>query len=302
MNATNSKGLILVVDDATESVAMLNTALIEQGYTVLIAMDGQQALNISQRITPDLVLMDALMPNMDGFEACQQLKQNTQLSDIPVIFMTGLSSSESVVKGLESGGVDYINKPVKLDELFARIKVHISNARLTRSAHGALDEIGQASFTANSRGEMIWVSAKASETLASQQDLPTPAAEVICPQLKQWLAHTPAKHSMLSLKNLNTALQVRYLGQSSPGEHLLRLVNNDDQSQRDSLRQRFSLTERESEVVLWLARGKTNREIAQILDMSPRTVNKHLEAVFTKLAVENRTSATAVCLAHLNDS
>ncbi|WP_304503126.1 response regulator transcription factor [Agarivorans sp. Alg241-V36] len=68
------------------------------------------------------------------------------------------------------------------------------------------------------------------------------------------------------------------------------------------MRQRFSLTERESEVVLWLARGKTNREIAQILDMSPRTVNKHLEAVFHKLAVENRTSATAVCLAHLNDS
>ncbi|WP_411992359.1 response regulator [Agarivorans sp. DSG3-1] len=301
MNTASSKGVILVVDDAAESLAMLNTALNEQGYTVLIAMDGQQALDISLRINPDLVLMDALMPNMDGFEACQLLKQDSDFSDIPVIFMTGLSDSESMIKGLESGGVDYIHKPIKLDELFARIKVHLSNARLTRSAHGALDELGQATFTINNKAAVIWRSAKAATLLSSISIELNQNLELLTQQLKTWLMHKPEKHSVLSLAKLDKPLQIRYLGQSSPGEHLLRLVDNDEHSMRDSLRQRFALTERESEVLFWLARGKTNREIAQILDMSPRTVNKHLEAIFQKLAVENRTSATAVCLAYLNE-
>ncbi|UPW17790.1 response regulator [Agarivorans sp. TSD2052] len=301
MSTTDSKGIILVVDDAAESLGMLNTALIEQGYTVLVAMDGQQALNITQRINPDLILMDALMPNMDGFEACQLLKKNSDSSDIPVIFMTGLSDSESVIKGLESGGVDYIHKPIKLDELFARITVHLHNARLTRSAHGALDEMGQATFTFSSKGQVIWTSSKAKLILSSVDFEASETADIVCQQLRQWLTHAPEKHSLLSVKKISKPLQVRYLGQSSPGEHLLRLVDNDEQSIRDSLRQRFNLTERESEVVFWLAQGKTNREIAQILTMSPRTVNKHLEPVFQKLAVENRTSATAVCLAYLND-
>lgn len=301
MNALDSKGIVLVVDDSAESVGMLNAALIEQGYTVLIAMDGQQALNITERITPDLVLMDALMPNMDGFEACQLLKDNDELSDLPIIFMTGLSDSESVIKGLESGGVDYLNKPIKLDELFARIKVHLNNARLTRSVRGALDEIGQASLTFTSSGGIAWMSSKSKQLLGSI-NIDDPAVNTkFTQQIQRWLTNAPSKHSSLALQNFAKPFQIKYLGQSSPGEHLLRLVDNDEQSIRESLRQRFKLTERESEVVFWLARGKTNREIAQILNMSPRTVNKHLEAIFQKLEVDNRTSATALCLEYLND-
>ncbi|CAH0529889.1 response regulator transcription factor [Vibrio hippocampi] len=300
MSTIDTKGIVLVVDDSAESVGMLNAALVEQGYTVLIAMDGQQAINITERITPDLVLMDALMPNMNGFEACQLLKDNDELSDLPIIFMTGLSDSESVIKGLESGGVDYLNKPIKLDELLARIKVHLTNARLTRSVRGALDEIGQATLTFTSGG-IAWMSSKAKQVLNTIDIDNTEVNSNFTKQIQRWLSHSPRKHSSLNLQQLSKPLQLKYLGQSSPGEHLLRLLNNDEQSIRESLRQRFKLTERESEVTFWLTKGKTNREIAQILTMSPRTVNKHLEAIFQKLEVDNRTSATALCLEYFND-
>ncbi|WP_432468677.1 response regulator transcription factor [Agarivorans sp. Z349TD_8] len=300
MSREESKGIILVVDDATESLAMLNTALVSQGYTVLVAMDGLQALNIAARMVPDVVLMDALMPNMDGFEACLLLKQNKQLSDVPVIFMTGLSDSESVVKGLESGGVDYIQKPIKLEELFARIKVHLGNSRLTRSAHSVLEEIAQATFTFNLNSHIVWASSKAKDLLQSAGITASLESPKLNQQLADWLSSMPDKHSLLTIHQLNMSLKIRYLGESAPGEHLLRIINDDDVSVRESLRQRFKLTERESEVLLWLTRGKTNREIAQILSMSPRTVNKHLEPIFQKLAVENRTTAAAICLEYLN--
>ena len=107
MTGADSKGVILIADDTAESLTMLNEALTSEGYTVLVAMDGQQAVTIAGRMAPDLVLMDAIMPNMDGFEACQALKSDAELQDIPVIFMTGLTDSEDIVRGLKSGGVDY---------------------------------------------------------------------------------------------------------------------------------------------------------------------------------------------------
>ena len=103
MDTSKSKGIVLVADDSAEALSMLNDALISEGYTIFVAMDGVQAISIANRMPPDIVIMDAVMPNMDGFEACRQLKKNNELSDIPVIFMTGLSDTEHVVKGLEAG-------------------------------------------------------------------------------------------------------------------------------------------------------------------------------------------------------
>ena len=121
MTTNQKKDVVLVVDDSPESLSVINDILDQAGFTVLVALEGQQALNIANNITPDMILLDAIMPNMDGFETCRRLKASHELSHIPVIFMTGLSDTESVVKGLEAGGVDYIQKPVKGDELLARI-------------------------------------------------------------------------------------------------------------------------------------------------------------------------------------
>ena len=97
-------------------------------------------------------------------------------------------------------------------------------------------------------------------------------------------------------------LQCKYLGEVSANEHLFRLFEEDGGSDEDVLKKSFALTDREAEVLLWIAHGKTNREIAQILDMSPRTVNKHLEQVFKKLGVENRTAAASVAIRLLSET
>jgi DNA-binding response OmpR family regulator/DNA-binding CsgD family transcriptional regulator len=290
-----SKGIVLIVDDSADALGMLNETLASEGYTVFVAMDGIQALAVAGRMAPDIVLMDATMPNMDGFEACKELKKNSELNDIPVIFMTGLTESENVIKGFEAGGVDYINKPVKLDELLVRVKVHLNNSRMTRSARVALDEVGQLTFACDINGRIVWSTAHVRQLLTSDNREDWLSIQ-LPDQIKTWLAHNPEKYSAIQLKGLDNSLQVKFLGRVSPGEYLLGLLEDDETVSRTALKARFELTEREAEVLFWLSRGKTNIEIGQILSMSPRTVNKHLEPVYRKLSVENRTTAVAVCL------
>ncbi len=301
MAINESKGVVLVVDDSAESLGMLNTALVDEGYTVFVAMDGEQALAIAGRMVPDIVLMDAIMPNLDGFEACREMKKSSELSDVPVIFMTGLDDTEHVLMGLQAGGVDYINKPIILDEFLARVEVHLNNSRLTRSARSALDEIGQYALACDIHGQIVWATVSARKVLtAISHD--SDWVDVQLPgQLRYWLSHDLVKDSVLCLDGLDKPLQVRFLGRPSPGEYLLRLLDNDELRTRNALREQFVLTEREAEVLFWLARGKTNREIGQILSRSSRTVNKHLEQVYKKMSVENRTSAAALCLQYLNN-
>ena len=300
MNRETNKGVVLIADDTAESLSMLNEALTQSGYTVLVAMDGVQALSIAGRMTPDLILLDAIMPNMDGFEACTQLKADVDLQDIPVIFMTGLSDSQDVVRGLESGGVDYLTKPVKIDELLARVQVHMTNARKTQSARGALNELGQPAFSCSLHGELYWCTNRALELLENLGTDCTGLETVLAREASSWLSRGPQKHSQMRIDIGSKTLSLRLLGQPYPGEYLLRLVDEDDLALCQDLRGHFQLTEREAEVLLWLARGKSNQEIGQILTMSPRTVNKHLEQVFRKLEVENRTSAAAVSLGYLS--
>lgn len=302
-----SKGTVLVADDSPDTLSMLNECLAKEDYTVLVAMDGAQVLAIANRIVPDIVLLDAMMPKLDGFETCKELKKNSELSEIPVIFMTGLSDSEHVVMGLEAGGVDYINKPVNLDELLARIRVHLSNSRKAKGARNALDEIGQFAFASDIHGLMLWSTVGARKMLETSFSMDSKSVISIHnmdiflqAKIKQWLQHRPEKNSVLALQELSVPVQIRYVGQTSPGEYLFKLSQDSEIQVRNLLRDTYGLTEREAEVLFWLAKGKTNREIAQILSLSPRTVNKHLEPVYKKLGVENRTSAAAVCLQYLN--
>lgn len=301
MNETDSRGIVLIADDSAQELGMLNDALADQGYTIFVAMDGLQALAIAGRMVPDIILMDALMPNMDGFDACKALKQNPDLCDVPVIFMTGLTDTQNIVSGLESGGVDYITKPVNLDELLARINTHLKNSRLTRSARSALDGIGQLAFACDINGNMIWATIHARKFISSLNASEDWLNQELPKQVRYWFSHHPEKFSTLSLTGLDKNVQIRFLGQSSPYEYLLKLLDDDEGTIRNRLKEHFKLTDREAEVLYWLAQGKTNRDIGQILSMSPRTVNKHLEAVFRKLNVENRTTATAMCLQFLSN-
>ena len=130
--------VVLIVDDVPDNLAVLHDALDESGYTVLVATHGEAALKRAAQALPDIVLLDAMMPGMDGFEVARRLKANAQTAHIPIIFMTGLTETEYLVAALEAGGVDYVTKPIKPKEVLARMQVHLQGARERRQARSCL--------------------------------------------------------------------------------------------------------------------------------------------------------------------
>lgn len=296
------KNVVLVVDDSLDMLSMLNEVLDQAGMKVLVALDGEQALQIAEGITPDIVLLDAMMPGMDGFETCQRLKQIQEFTHVPVIFMTGLSDSASIVRGLEAGGVDYVTKPIKQDELLARIQVHLANTRLTLSARRALDSAGQYLFAVDERGYLVWATPQA-QSLLQDAGFDENWLDDMLPRLFQAVSALPASQERsLLLEGGSRPLEMRYLGKIEGDEYLLRLNDTVCMSEQEILKQVLDLTGREAEVLLWIAKGKTNPEIGIILSMSPRTVNKHLEHIFKKLDVDNRTSAAVTALSCLREA
>src|SRR5580692_154645 len=128
------KPIILIVDDTPDNLALLSDTLQSAGYAVLVALDGASAIDRLALVTPDAVLLDAMMPGMDGFETCRLIKQNPRNQHLPIIFMTALTESEHVVQGFRVGGVDYVTKPVRPSEVVARIGAHVQRSQAQRQA------------------------------------------------------------------------------------------------------------------------------------------------------------------------
>jgi DNA-binding NarL/FixJ family response regulator len=303
MRKKETRDIVLVVDDSPNTLSVLTDAIEEAGMTVLVAREGDHALSIVDKVTPDVILMDAVMPGTDGFETCRRLKQNRALAHVPVIFMTGLSDTEHIIQGLEAGGVDYVTKPIVPGELLARIRVHLANARMAQSARTALDAFGRFLLAVNGTGKVLWCTPQAAKLLGTVwRDFDT-EDYVVQAKVRDWLAQcmlvqVASMASPIELPALATskALQLLYVGQVGADENLLRVVEGDGGNDQSVLKSRLMVTDREAEVLLWIARGKSNRDIAEILSLSPRTVNKHLEQIYTKLGVENRTSAAALAV------
>jgi len=116
---------ILVVDDNQENLRVVSNYLKESGFKIALAMNGEEALKILSSDKIDLILLDVMMPGMDGFEVCGKLKQDQKLKDIPIIFLTAKTETEDIVKGFQAGGVDYITKPFRKEELHARVNCHV---------------------------------------------------------------------------------------------------------------------------------------------------------------------------------
>ncbi len=297
VDGTTRRDTLLVVDDTPETLGFLTDTLDDAGFTVLIATDGESALSLVDQITPDLVLMDAVMPGMNGFETCRRLKSEKLLSHVPVVFMTGLSETEHVVQGLAAGGVDYVTKPIIVEELLARIRVHLTNARIAHGTRVALDATGRFLLATDASGRLLWCTPKAKQLLAELfpaapgqgASLPAPVIE----HLKQLRQPTAKASTRSCLEVGDRRLDLSFLSSIGPDELLFRLAEVTAGGDEQILQQTLQLTSREAEVLLWISRGKSNREIGEILHISPRTVNKHLEQVFVKLGVENRASAAA---------
>jgi DNA-binding NarL/FixJ family response regulator len=216
-----------------------------------------------------------------------------------VIFMTGLAETEHIVRGLEAGGVDYVTKPIVIEEMIARIRVHLANARLTQSARTALDVSGRFLLAVNRGGRILWATPQAQKLLADNLAADADDALLLPSAMLQWLDQMQkpgAKPQPSAGFPSNELLRLQYMGKVGPDEFLLRLAKDTAAYLPSEFSRELGLTGREGEVLSWLSKGKSNRDIAQILGLSPRTVDKHLEQIYAKLGVENRTAAAAIAV------
>ncbi len=292
--------IVLVVDDAPSSLGLLCDMLEANGFTVLIAGDGETALQRLELVAPDAILLDAVMPGWSGFDTCRRIKADPALAHIPVLFMTGLSETSDIIEGFDAGGVDYVVKPLREAEVLARLHTHVRNARITRLARDAVDVAGMGVAFVDSLGRIAWRSPLATKWLValSGSTASTHLPAQLRPLMTQGAALTlPAAGGL--------RLRVRNLGAAALGESVLLFApvagQGDDVSEAQRPTSRLidaALTPRETEVLAWVAKGKTNRDIGEILILSPRTVNKHLEHVFEKLGVETRAAAAALASRH----
>lgn len=281
--------VILVVDDAVDTLRMLCDALSAEGYAVLAARDAEEALQRLDIVIPDGILLDAVMPpGIDGFALCRQLKATAHWSHIPVVFMTGLCETEQILEGFSCGGVDYVVKPLRIPEVIVRMATHVRNAQATRLARDAVDIAGLGAVLLDNQGRVAWRSPQATRWLDSAfgaGDAPESAA---------WLQSATVIGEVTTRMLDQSSLVARHMGPSGISESMLLLQRVPTNAVTRNRSPEVSLTPRETEVLSWLAKGKTNRDIADILGMSHRTVNKHLEHIFEKLGVETRSAATAI--------
>ena len=318
--------VVLIVDDVLDNLSVLHDALDESGYTVLVATTGEAALQRARQALPDIVLLDAMMPGMDGFEVAKRLKAMPETAHIPIVFMTGLLETEYLVAALEAGGVDYVTKPIKPKEVMARMGVHLQGARRTRQearqagqARSALDAFGYASITVRltgkagqageGDGKLIWQTPLARELLLRYYGTSAPVTpEPVLSWLRRHAVDaTPqVEPPRLSIELGPRRLTFRLHQQTGDGEGdshaggaadwliVMREISED--AVVEAMHVSFKLTAREAEVLYWVVKGKINRDIGDILGARPATVKKHLERVYAKLGVETRTAAAGMAM------
>ena len=293
LQSRTEASVVLIVDDAPDNLALLHGALKQDGYVVRVATSGHMALDSARQAPPDLILLDALMPGLDGFETCRRLKDNLATREIPVVFMTGLTQTDDVLRGFRSGGVDYVTKPVREPELLARIATHLRNRRRVTETEQAADAAGDAIVAVGADHTVQWATPLAkrwlSALLEKDGELPAP--------VRRWVGLGVAStEETISLISAGERLVFSRLRSDTPDTVLLLIRRNSPVPEPAVLSRTLRLTAREGEVLYWVALGKTTPDIAAILDSSPRTVNKHLEHIYMKLGVETRTAAATLAL------
>jgi sigma-B regulation protein RsbU (phosphoserine phosphatase) len=198
-------GMILLVDDNPNNLNILVDSLSPYGFELSVAPDGETALQQSREYPPDLILLDILMPGMDGFETCARLKENEKTKDIPVIFMTALSDNDSRVKGFSVGAVDYVTKPLQLEEVVARVNIHLKiralQIQLEETISNLRQEVGERKRAEEAAREAMVLSDKANEQMrrdlaaaARVQHALLPASPPVIPGMSfAWIYHPCAE-------------------------------------------------------------------------------------------------------------
>lgn len=302
----NPDRTLLVVDDTPANLAVLTELLDREGFEVVVARDGAGALERLRTLQPALILLDVLMPGLDGFETCRRLKADPRLTEVPVFFITAQSDAVDRVEGFAAGAVDYITKPFFAEEVLARVRAHLrirelqaevaeqlrrreeAEAQLARSLDRAVAVVGP-------DGAVQFCTLLARAVL----DRWFPGAEAgrLPPPVAAWVAarwnDAPGTPAVRRVTQPQGELALRLLADRSAPESALLLLDEQVVTSPQALRA-LGLTPREAEVLHWLTEGKSYKEIGVILSCEWRTAQKHAENIYQKLHVENRHGAAAL--------
>lgn len=285
-----SKPTVLVVDDTPAALGVVCDALRARGVKVLLAESGAAARAVLVRVTPDLVLLDVMMPGEDGFTVCAALKADPAWRELPVIFLTAVDAPEQKVRAFAAGAVDYVTKPVHVAELVARVtaqfelraarrKLEAQNAELEAEVALRLDaeaqlasSLDRAVLVLDRGGGIVFATRLAHDLLAKFEVAPATLATT---------DHYAATAG---------ALRVRHFTEAGRDDTAMLVLEEEHAAPGPAALLPLGLTPRQAEVAYWVAQGKTNPEIAVILGASPRTIDKHMERILARLEVENRAS------------
>lgn len=280
---------VLVVDDTPANLSVLLDALAQSRYELLVAESGRSALDVIAQNPPDLVLLDVLMPGMDGYETCRQIKSLPVGQNLPIIFMTALADPDEKVRAFAAGAVDYITKPVYPPEVLARVAAHLEIRSLQQRLEEELTMRNEAENLLRQSLDLGIVLADASGRIVFSTRL----AEAL---LYKHFPSFDRKRLPANFATATTSLTVRPFAEANRPELAMFLLQERDSPPGPNALLPLGLTTREAEVLYWIAQGKSNPDIAIIISTSVRTVHKHVENIFRKLGLETRNAAALTAL------
>lgn len=290
---------ILIVDDVPDNLSVLFEFLSERGFEVLAADSGELAIEQLPHSRPDLILLDVMMPGIDGFETCRRIKADAAWADVPLFFLTALDDTVDKVRGFALGAVDYITKPIDPDEMLARIEAHLElralrvalevrNEELDREVQRRVAAermlgrtLAEAVLVLDAAGEVVFRTEAAGNLLARHGGWPPVAVRRAWASGKEAMAWTTAAGG----------LRVDCRPDPSGGTNVLVGLTEVKRGGGPEDLLVLGITPREAEVLFWIARGKTSPEIAVILAAATATVKRHVANLLPKLGVETRLAA-----------
>lgn len=297
--------VVLIVDDAPENLAALHDTLDESGYTVLAATSGAAALDQATREMPDLILLDATMPRMDGFETCRRLRAQQATRNIPVIFMTGPVETGETAAAFDAGGNDYVTKPIRQNDMLARVAALLPAARQMNQARNAMDAFGNAVLAVTPHnGRIVWQTPLARQWMQEYFALKGAGGgtelRTMPLALAAWLAATAQARRQghdyppLSVMRGVSRLEFTAADLSNNEQWMIVLREESECAQVQALMSLFHMTLREAEVLHWLSRGRSTQDIGRLLGATPQMVDSYVAQICGKLHVDTGGAAAAL--------
>ena len=277
MEFTDSPCTVLIVDDDPFGIIQLQTVLKDSGYDLITASDGASAIETVRRQSPDIILLDIIMPKMNGYETCRRLKENEESRDIPVIFLSGLHSTGEKIDAFEAGGVDYITKPFSEKEVLVRLRTHLTLHRVNRHLARELENRDEELQSKESKAQdtstalKVLLSAIEEEKKELAERIQFNAEKLILPKVREIAEQRSSRQKEMLLREIRHSFQ-NLTKPLVPGG--VELGN--------------TFSPAELQIVDLIKQGKSTKEIADICNISVGTIATHRKAIRKKLSITNR--------------